>query len=247
MEPINDCAEGSCSGTRKRGSEDEDFEEALGDLVNKLGAVTTDNHETLVTRFVEVLGVDAGTATFYLEASQWSLPGAVSLHLQQDRAGSGSFAKRRRRTCRTIDISGLPEGWAAQATASGRVVFRHAASGMEQPELPGTEMGPRTRVVQKHTGVTCDGCGLSVVGVRYQSQWRLNYDLCEECLTIHAQPEEAWLRLEFVDSPPLHSRQDGVTDSSLNHSIPPNGESVYTAVDVVDANATSNSSPMPHS
>jgi len=243
MDPCNASVEGGDGGSKKRGPEDDDLEAELGNLVNKLGAVTTDNHETLVNRFVEVIDVDAETATFYLEASHWSLPGAVALHLKQDRAGSSSSAKRRRRTWRTLEFSGLPEGWSALATDSGRVVFRHATSGAEQPELPGNEMGPRMRPDEKHAGVTCDGCGLSVAGVRYQSRWRPNYDLCEECFPIHAQPEEAWLRLEFVYSPPLNPQPDAKQEaSSSNRSLPANRHAVYTAA---ETNAASDSSPMP--
>lgn len=72
-----------------------ELDDILSDLCSKLGAVNTDDHDTLVARLVEVLGVDPTAATFYLEASDWNPHAAVQFHLQVLVYGAQLHLKRR--------------------------------------------------------------------------------------------------------------------------------------------------------
>lgn len=57
-------------------------------------------------------------------------------------------------------------------------VFQEAEAAVEE------EFAPEPKVV--HRGVVCDGCEMDpIVGVRYKSTLRSNYDLCEECEKKH--------------------------------------------------------------
>ena len=60
--------------------DDDALDSQLSELCAKLGAVNTDDHETLTMRLVEALGVDDSVANFYLEASDFSLVMASTFH-----------------------------------------------------------------------------------------------------------------------------------------------------------------------
>lgn len=54
--------------------------------------------------------------------------------------------------------------------------------------LPGTEM---------HVGVTCDGCSMyPIIGARYKSLEKTNYDLCETCFKLGADGGRGWARVK---------------------------------------------------
>jgi|EP00427_Karlodinium_veneficum_P017335 hypothetical protein len=140
------------AGSNEKSLEEADFDAELGNLINKLGAVSSDDHDALAARFIEVTGVEASTATFYLEASSWKIHDAVSLHLQNSSASRGRRRRSRsrsrdrqmthqKRTLRrslgiAISVSGLPKDWSAKICGSGRIIFCHEPSGWEQPEAP---------------------------------------------------------------------------------------------------------------
>ena len=116
-------------GGAKRGR-DTVRDDDLMSLVNLLGNVTTDDHDALVDRIVEVLQVDGAEARFYLEASRsvpidcyaeaaellcyrWNVQEALGLLL--DTQGAEGRGKRRVHRgplyrARQVCIEDLPEG-----------------------------------------------------------------------------------------------------------------------------------------
>jgi hypothetical protein len=54
-----------------------------------------------------------------------------------------------------------------------------------------------------HRGITCDGCGMSpIVGVRYKSVLRADYDLCENCEEEH-DPKDPLIKIKTPEVPML--------------------------------------------
>ena len=144
-EPMDvDGAPSEVAPTAKRGRAHDapsDLDSALGSLVIKLGATTHDDHETLVAVLVDVLHVEPGIATFYLEASNWNPSEAVELFMQQTAGGevfqplADSGVSKRSRPM-PVFVNGLPDGWAARVSAAGTIVFEHLATGYEQSTIP---------------------------------------------------------------------------------------------------------------
>ena len=60
--------------------------DGLDDLMAAFAGVNVDDHGELVEKFAQVLGADADSARFFLEASSWNLEGAVCTFL--DTVGS---------------------------------------------------------------------------------------------------------------------------------------------------------------
>jgi len=120
-----------------------------------------------------------------------------------------------------VDIQGLPLGWTAYvAPVSGRIVFHDLTTGRDQLQVPagfadsaatdapgvtGTagvaQRDSRTQGI--HLGISCDGCQGAVVGVRYQSMVRGNFDLCETCMLEDQSPDD-WIKHEFVPGSDQH-------------------------------------------
>jgi len=70
---------------------------------------------------------------------------------------------------------------------------RHMAAEQEQREQQPQE-AHNNQVV--HRGVICDGCNMSpIVGVRYKSTLRADYDLCEECEKTH-DPKDPLIKIK---------------------------------------------------
>lgn len=121
---------------------DDDLEASLSALTTMLGAATTHDQDTLVAKLCEVLGVDAETASFYLEASNNDPHAAVHLHVNQ--AGGGAVplqsAKRAKpapwHAGAPVTIAGLPSGWSARVSTAGTIVFVDATTGVEQATVP---------------------------------------------------------------------------------------------------------------
>lgn len=57
--------------------DDFDVDAQLGDLMNKIGTITTEDPEVLVKAFTELTGCDRQLSTFFLEANQWNLQSAI--------------------------------------------------------------------------------------------------------------------------------------------------------------------------
>ena len=84
----------------KRRTVPEDVEASLGEVTNRLGAITSNDHDSLIALVVDVTGVDTGTAAFYLEASQWNPHAAVQYYMEQGTPQQRHAAKRTRRARR---------------------------------------------------------------------------------------------------------------------------------------------------
>jgi len=80
--------------------------------------------------------VDASTASFYLEASNWNPHRAVQLHMHSDGSGKRSKADRPKFASVPVSIVGLPDGWAAHVSEAGTIVFEELATGREQAAVP---------------------------------------------------------------------------------------------------------------
>merc|ERR1719461_2245310 len=66
-------------------------------------------------------------------------------------------------------------------------VFEEAQEAVQQ------EFSPEPVI---HRGITCDGCDMSpIVGVRYKSVMRANYDLCEKCEVNH-DPNDPLIKIK---------------------------------------------------
>jgi hypothetical protein len=69
----------------------------LGDpadeLIAMFGKITTTDHDALVTQFSRILNTDVGVARFFLEASSWSVEGAVHTYLAESTNGRDVFHK----------------------------------------------------------------------------------------------------------------------------------------------------------
>ena len=61
------------------------------ELINLFGKISTNDHESLVTQFSQVLKTDLGVARFFLEASSWSVEKAVHAYLAETTNGRESL------------------------------------------------------------------------------------------------------------------------------------------------------------
>lgn len=131
---------------RLRDDTDSELEASLNALTTKLGATTTHDPDSLVATICEVLGVEADTALFYLEASNNDPHAAVHLHVQSLTGAlppqGTAESKRPKPPTPTVyhripvQIVGLPGGWSAFVSAAGTIVFQHDESGHEQATVP---------------------------------------------------------------------------------------------------------------
>ena len=118
---------------------DEDPDDALSALTTAMQTTTHTEPGELVALICSILGVEAETASFYLEASGNDPHAAVNFHLSR-----GGQPKRPRRpeppvskhAGTAVTIAGLPEGWSARISSAGTIVFTHEASGTEQATVP---------------------------------------------------------------------------------------------------------------
>eukprot|EP00322_Chrysochromulina_rotalis_P002376 CAMPEP_0115846716 /NCGR_PEP_ID=MMETSP0287-20121206/10003_1 /TAXON_ID=412157 /ORGANISM="Chrysochromulina rotalis, Strain UIO044" /LENGTH=295 /DNA_ID=CAMNT_0003300513 /DNA_START=41 /DNA_END=929 /DNA_ORIENTATION=- len=145
--PCISLASTSSTSAKRARKADDDLDAALGSLVSKLGATTTDDPDALVALLVDVLKVEPSEATFYLEASSYNPHAAVQLHMQSSAGGSNprwchpemSSKKPKpppRFTPQPVLLDGLPDGWSAQLSSAGTIVFVHTNSGHEQGTAP---------------------------------------------------------------------------------------------------------------
>ena len=65
----------------------------LDELMAAFAGVNVDDHDELSENFARILGVDGDQARFFLEASTWSLEGAIGMFL--DTVGSRGRAHAR--------------------------------------------------------------------------------------------------------------------------------------------------------
>ena len=135
----------SAGKRRSHDSMDDSLDDMLAGLTTKLSSVTHTDHDSLVATVCEVLGVDPGSASFYLEASNNDPCAAVEMYVSSNGArsgGNGSTAKQARRappalSSAPIAISGLPDGWSARVSVAGTVVFTHEATPRSMTVAPG--------------------------------------------------------------------------------------------------------------
>ena len=118
---------------------EEDPDDALSALTTAMQTTSTTEPGELVALICSILGVDADTASFYLEASGNDPHAAVNFHLS--RGGQPKRARRpepavSKHAGAVVSIAGLPEGWSARISSAGTIVFTHAASGTEQATVP---------------------------------------------------------------------------------------------------------------
>ena len=118
---------------------EEDPDDALSALTTAMQTTSTTEPGELVALICSILGVDADTASFYLEASGNDPHAAVNFHLS--RGGQPKRARRpepavSKHAGTVVSIAGLPEGWSARISSAGTIVFTHAASGTEQATVP---------------------------------------------------------------------------------------------------------------
>jgi len=128
--------EEAARGTKRR--VDADAEMDLGDLVNRLGATCTDDHDRLIALVVDVTGADPSDATFYLEACSWNPNDAIQQALCNKRSRPAPPAPMLSPAFRPrpLEIVGLPDGWSARVNSAGTISFQHHESGHEQHVVP---------------------------------------------------------------------------------------------------------------
>jgi len=137
-------AEISVDGKRRAHPEtdgDDDLEASLEALTTMLGAATTHDQDTLIATICDVLGVDAATAAFCLEASNNDPHAAVQLHVQSGLAAAPRQAAKRAKPAPVfagvpVTIAGLPPRWSARVSTAGTVVFVDEMTGYEQATMP---------------------------------------------------------------------------------------------------------------
>ena len=143
-------AEGTSAGKRRMPYSDDTVHEAADDatddlvaaITTKLGGATTRDHDSTVATICEVLGVDASTASFYLEASNNDPHAAVHLHVQNHAVRQPHTNNKRHRSLpsalagRHVSLAGLPPGWSARVSAAGTIIFVNDESGHEQAAVP---------------------------------------------------------------------------------------------------------------
>eukprot|EP00962_Isochrysis_galbana_P025210 scaffold7740_cov112-Isochrysis_galbana.AAC.9 len=70
---------------------------------------------------------------------------------------------------------------AAQAAKRAEIEARIAALRLKQAK----EEEQKTLFFGDHPGITCDGCGVNIVGYRYKCKDCSNHDVCESCYDSH--------------------------------------------------------------
>jgi len=136
----------SAHGKRRAADTEQDLDATLSALTSKLASTSTRDHDGLVALVCEILGVDAGTAAFYLEASNNDPHAAVHFHVQNTGTALGhalpSQDLRQKRSKPTenlpmpVTIVGLPDGWGARVSEAGTIVFPHLARGPAPATVP---------------------------------------------------------------------------------------------------------------
>ena len=132
-----------------------DLDASLDELVSRLGATSTEDHDKLIAVLVDVLKVDESSAGFFLEATNWNAQAAVQMfyaeavgpqpvhpYFSVATGAPQEFQEQRRRfqsdeyESTPVIIADLPEGWSARVTRAGTISFTHNESGHEQSVVP---------------------------------------------------------------------------------------------------------------